>query len=179
MHAGHYALEILIDLLEYRQADPRHDPHTDDNIRRVGELHADLGHGRTHGAHAVRQHIHGAAAHCAAEEALQLAAHVERVFPVVGGAGRILRERTDEGAVFDARDIVRIGTRVKAPRPEVLIHLQESAAGDHLGAEPVVLFLRPIHPVDRRRLGEFSAIFSTHFCRCSLLLSGSAVSRVL
>ena len=36
-----------------------------------------------------------------------LRAHLERIYPVVGGAGGVLRERADEGAVLDARDVAR------------------------------------------------------------------------
>ncbi len=90
----------------------------------------------------------------AAEQAFQLAAHVEGIFPVVGGAGAIFREGTDEGAVLDARDIVRVGAGVIAARPELLVQLDESAARDHLGAEVIVFFLRTIHPVDGGRLGQ-------------------------
>ena len=46
VHARHDALVVLVDLREHRQADPRHDPHADDDVGRVGELHADLRHRR-------------------------------------------------------------------------------------------------------------------------------------
>ena len=44
-------------------ADARHDAHVDDDVRRIGQLHADLRHRRADRAHAERQHIHRAAAH--------------------------------------------------------------------------------------------------------------------
>ena len=40
------------------------------------------------------------------EEGLELLAHDEGVFPVVGGAGVVLGEGADVGAVFDAGDVV-------------------------------------------------------------------------
>ena len=46
-----------------RAADARHDPHVDDDVRRIGELDADLRHRRTDRSHAEGQHIHGAATH--------------------------------------------------------------------------------------------------------------------
>ena len=76
------------------------------------------------------------------------------------GPARILRKRTDEGAVLDARDIVRVGAGVIAARPQLLVQLDESSARDHLGAEVVVLFLRTIHPVDGCRLGELGHLFN-------------------
>ena len=78
---------VLVDLLEHRQADARHDPHVDHDVRRVGQLHADLRHRRADRTHAERQHVHRAAAHAAVEKLLQLLAHLKRIDPVVGGAG--------------------------------------------------------------------------------------------
>ena len=72
VHAGHNALKVLVDLLEYRQADAGHDPHADDDIGRIGQLHADLRHRRSNRTHAVREHIHRAAAHGAANKPFSL-----------------------------------------------------------------------------------------------------------
>ena len=126
VHAGHDALLALVDLREDGQADPGHDPHADDDVGRVGELHADLRHRRADRPHAERQHVHRPPAHRAAEQLLQLAAHLVRVFPVVGRARRLLRERADEGAVLDPRDVARVGARVVAARPELLVELDEA-----------------------------------------------------
>jgi hypothetical protein len=159
MHAGNDALDVLIDFAEDGQTDARHDAHVDDDVRRIGELHADLRHGRIDGAHAEREHIHGAAAHGAIKERLELAAHLEGVDPVVGGAGGIARERADEGAIFHAGDVACVRAGVIAPRPEILIELDESAGGDHLGAQRVVLFLRAIDPVDIGGAGKLRHFF--------------------
>ena len=101
-----------------RQADARHDAHVHHDVGRIGQLHADLRHGRTDRAHAERQHVHGAAAHGAVEQPLELPAHLERVHPVVGGAGGVFRKRADEGAVLDARHIAGVGARVVTAGPE-------------------------------------------------------------
>ena len=66
VHAGDDALLVLVDLGEDGRADAGHDAHVDDDVGGVGELHADLRHGRADGAHAEGQHVHGAAAHGAA-----------------------------------------------------------------------------------------------------------------
>ena len=87
MHAGDDALHVAVDLAEDGQADAGHDPHVHDDVRRIGELDADLRHRRADRAHAEGQHIHGAAAHGAAKKILQLLAHLERVFPVIGRPG--------------------------------------------------------------------------------------------
>ena len=76
---------------------------------------------------------------------------VERIYPVVRRTGAVLRQRADERAVFHARDIARVGTRVVTARPQILVQLDEGAAGDHLLAETVVFFLGSIHPMNRWR----------------------------
>ncbi len=48
--ARHDALLILVDLLKHRNADARHDAHVYHDVGRVGELHADLRHGRSRSA---------------------------------------------------------------------------------------------------------------------------------
>jgi hypothetical protein len=98
--------------------------------------------------------IHGAAAHDAVKEALEFPAHFVRVFPVVGGAGGVLGERTDEGAILDAGDIGGVRAGVVAAGPEVLVESRECAAFDHLLAEEVVFFLRAVTPMDGGGLGE-------------------------
>ena len=123
VHAGDDALDVLVDFGEDGSADAGHDAHVDDGVGGVGELDADLRHGRADGSHGVRQDVHGAAAHAAAEERLELLAHDVGVFPVVGGAGVVFGERADEGAVFDAGDVVGGGAGVEAAGPEVFVEL--------------------------------------------------------
>ncbi len=136
--------------------DARHDPHVDDDVGRVGQLHADLRHRRADRAHAERQHVHRAARHAAAEEFLQLAAHLVGVHPVVGRPGVVLRERADERALLDAGHVAGVRSGVVAAGPEIVVQFRERARGDHLGTEPLVLFLRPIHPVHRGGAREFA-----------------------
>ena len=93
------------------------------------------------------------------EELLELAAHHEGVFPVVGGAGVVLGERADEGAVFDAGDIVGGGARVEAAGPELLVEPGEGAGVDQLLAEEVVLVLGAVDPVDGVGLAELGHLF--------------------
>ena len=85
---------------------------------------------------------------------LQRLAHLERVDPVVGRPGGVLRQRADEGALLDARHVAGVRPRVVAARPEVLVQLGERAALDHLRAQGVVLLLRAVHPVHGRRAGQ-------------------------
>ena len=159
VHAGDDALLVLVDLGEDGGADAGHDAHVDDGVGGVGELHADLRHGRADGAHGVGQNVHGAAAHAAAEELLELLAHDEGVFPVVGGAGVVFGEGADEGAVFDAGDVVGGGAGVEAAGPELLVEAGEGAGGDELVAEVVVFGLGAVDPVDGVGLAEVGHLF--------------------
>src|SRR5439155_15956514 len=68
MHAGNNAFLVLINLCIDGETDARHDAHVDDDVWRVSELHTDLGHWRTDGPHAERQHIHCSAAHGTVEK---------------------------------------------------------------------------------------------------------------
>ena len=177
VHAGDDALVVLVDLGEDGSADAGHDAHVDDGVGGVGELDADLRHGRADGAHGEGQDVHGAAAHAAAEERLELLAHDEGIFPVVGGAGVVLGERADEGAVFDAGDVVgrRSGRRssrarasrrgvVKVPASTSLSQRQSFSA-----SEPSTQWMAAGW--------ERSAIFSTQRMRCLLVVGGVAVGR--
>ena len=84
------------------------------------------------------------------KQLLQLAPHLERIFPVVGGAGAIFGERADEGAVLNAGHIARVGTGIKAAGPLLLVEASERAAGHQLVAKLVVLFLGAVDPMNRR-----------------------------
>jgi hypothetical protein len=111
MHAWDDAFEVAIDQLEDLLADPRHDPHVHDDVGRVGELDADLRHGRADRAHAERQHIHRAPLHAAAEKTFQCLPHGEGIDPVVRRAGGLLRERADERSSTRATSLASLRAR--------------------------------------------------------------------
>ncbi len=160
VHAGDDALFVFVDFGEDGGADAGHDAHVDDGVGGVGELDADLGHGRADGAHGVGKDVHGAAAHgCRGRGLLELLAHHVGVFPVVGGAGGVFGERADEGAIFDAGDVVGGGAGEEAAGPELFVELGEGAGVDELVAEEVVLGLRAVDPVDAVGLAEVGHLF--------------------
>ena len=84
VQAGDHVFFALVDLGKDRSADAGHDAHVDHDVGRVGKLDADLRHGGSDGAHREGEHVHGAAAHGATKKLLELPAHDERIFPVVG-----------------------------------------------------------------------------------------------
>ena len=65
-------MDLLVDLGEDGRADARHDAHVDDDIGGVGELNADLRHGRADRAHGEGKDVHGAAAHGAVKSCLSV-----------------------------------------------------------------------------------------------------------
>ncbi len=111
-------------------------------------MYANAGHGRSDGAHAEGQHVHGAALHAALEELLQTAAHDVWIFPVIGGAGGVARERTDKRAVFDAGNVIRCRAGVVASGPFFLIEAGEGSGINEAIAEEVVFRPGAIDPVD-------------------------------
>ena len=150
---------VLVDLGEDGGADARHDAHVDDDVGGVGEFDADLRHGRADRPHGERKDVHGAAPHAAGEELLDPLAHDIGVFPVVGGAGVVLGERADEGALLDARDIGGRGAGIETAGPLLIVEREEGAGLDQLVAEEVVLLLSAGDPVDALGLGEFGHLF--------------------
>ena len=105
-----HELTILTERLQYAGADPSHNVHVGDDVRRVGNLYADLRNRGTDWAHAVGDHIHRAARHGTGIEPLQLLSHLGGIFPIIRGAGIVLAERADESPVLHARHIAGVGT---------------------------------------------------------------------
>jgi hypothetical protein len=138
----------------HRAAHARHDAHVDRHVRRIGQFDADVGDRRTERAHRKRHHVHRAAAHAAVEQAVERGAHFGRGHPVVGRAGVFLLFAADEGAVFHARHVGRIGAGQVAVRALGIVQLFHGAGGDHLGAQAVILFLGTVAPVDTVGLGQ-------------------------
>ena len=115
---------FALDPRQRRGAHAGHDPHVGDDVRRIGDLDAATRQRRIDRAHAVRDHVHRAAAHAAGEQLVHLLMAVGRRHPVVVGAGIVLVAGADEGEVLDAGDIVG----VRAVQPAVRMGPGHSAA---------------------------------------------------
>ena len=159
VETGNDAFLVFVDLGINGCADAGHDAHVSDGVGAIGELDADLRHRGADGAHGEGHDVHGATAHAAAEEGLELTAHAVRIFPVVGGPGVVFGERADESAVFDACDVVGGGASVEAAGPFCFGEPGEGACVDECVAEAGVLFLRAVEPVDGLRLTELGHLF--------------------
>ena len=142
-----------VDELERRRTHPRHDPHVDHDVRRVGDLDAELRDRRSQRAHRERDDVHGAAAHGAGEQSLELGAHLGRVAPVVGRAGVLVADRADERTVLDAGDVARVRAGQERVRTQGRVEPDEGAGLDEEGRQAVPLLLgavAPLHAVGLR-----------------------------
>ena len=127
-------------------AHPRHDAHAQDDIDRIGNFKADLGQRRVRRAHDVGHDEHGAPAHRALQHAVQLAVDRRRLSPVVGRAGFLFRRRADEGELFDARDIVRVGTMQITTGIFLLVELDQYSLPAGFAEQVLVLRLGTVAP---------------------------------
>ena len=125
-----HELAVGAEHVERALAHAGHDPHARRDVRRVGELDADVRDRRAERPHRERDHVERAAAHRARVEAQHLGAHLGRVAPVVGGAGVVSALAADEGAVLDAGDVAGIAARVEAVRPRRRVDRIERARLD-------------------------------------------------
>ena len=145
---------VLADLVEGSLAHAGHDAHVHDDIRRVGDLDAELRDARADGAHRERHDVHGAAAHRPVEQALEGAAHLTGLRPVVRRTGVDLLLRADEGAVLDSGDVARAGAGEEGVRANLGVEPDERAGIDHQLSQARPLILGSIAPHDAIRLRE-------------------------
>ena len=131
-----------------------HDALVDHHIGGVGDLDADVGDGRADRPHAEGDDVEGAPAHAALELPLHDLRHLARRHPVVGGAGLLLAPGADEGPVLHPRHVARMGARQEAVGAQFRVEADEGAALHHLVAQPVILGLRAVAPVDALRLAQ-------------------------
>jgi hypothetical protein len=145
--------------VERRLSHARHDPHVDDDVGAVGDLHADLAVGRGDRPHDVRHHVHGAVLHGALEQRADLLLRVGGRHPVVVGAGVFLLAGAHEGEVLGARDVGRIAAVQVAAGIALVVELRERARREHLLDQARVLGLGAVAPDDVLRAGEAGGFF--------------------
>jgi len=153
MDAGHESA-VATQHVEDALAHAGHDAHVGHHVGAVGQFDADVGDGGTQGAHGEGHHVQGAALHGALEEAIQRFPHLGRFFPVIGGARIFLLGATDEGAVFHPGHVGGIRAGQVGAGALFLVEAGQHARFHHLIAQPVVLFLGTVGPVDGFRLGQ-------------------------
>ena len=121
---------------------------------------------RTEWPHAERDYVHCSPAHAAVEQATQRLLHLLGMNPVVGWSSIGLAQGADEGPVFDAGDVARVGAGQEAVRAFLRVEPDERAGLDHLLAQAIVLRLRAVAPVDLVGLTQRNHLFdpSAQFC---------------
>jgi hypothetical protein len=127
---------------------PGHDPHGHDDVRRVGELDADVGLVRPERPHRERARRTSCGRPSPPEQARpspRASPRARQLF--VGPASR--SARADERAVLHARHVRRVRPRQVGARALGLRQAPERARVDELLAQPVVLLRRSVAPVDR------------------------------
>ena len=151
---GRDEVATLANLLECRGTHARHDLHVDHDVRRVGELNAELRDVRAERAHGEGDDVHRATAHGSGEEAPEDALHLDGIHPVVGGPGIGFVLRADVGAALDACDVTGVGSREEGIRAQLRIESDEGAAVHHLGGETLPLRIGAVAPDDLVGLGQ-------------------------
>ena len=144
------------DALERRAAGARHQDHVDDHICTIGDLDTAARVRRVDGAHAVGHHIERAALHAALEELAHLGVGLGGRHPMVVRTGVFLVGGADEGQVFDACDIRRMRAGEEAVGEVLVVELLELAARLQLGDQLTVLRVRPLDPMQLRRLRQLA-----------------------
>jgi hypothetical protein len=120
---------------------------------------ADLGEGRANRPHEIRNHVEGAAAHGTAAKGLEFLIHLPGSGPIVGGACFVAHFGANVGALFDAGDVVGIGTVVIAAGKFLLVEFDENAHLDGLRGEKLLFRFRAVTPEHAVWLAEFGFAF--------------------
>ena len=157
MQAGH-ELAVVTDYLERPFPHPRHDPEADGHVRRVGDLHADVGDGRAERTHREGHDVHRAPLHAPLEERRESLTELVWVEPVVVRPGVLFLRRGDVCAALDAGDVAHVGVCPVAVGAFRLGQARERPLIDEELAQPVVLGRRPVAPFHARRLGQGSDV---------------------
>ena len=155
MHARHEVTVCTQHVID-RFAHARHDAHVNGNIRRVGQLDADVRNRRAQRAHGKWHNVQCAALHATGEQTAERRTHLLWRHPVIGRACVFFVLRTNISAVFYARYIRWVGVGQITVRALGRIEFFHRAGCDHLAAQTIIFFLRAIAPDDACRLRQRS-----------------------
>ena len=160
---GRDPLLTFVDQIHGRSAHASHDPHVHDNIRRVGDLDAQLRDGSTNRAHRERDHVHGATLHGTIELLVKDFFHFLRVRPVVCGSSVLFLFGADERTRLNAGHVRRLGARKERVGTLLIVQTSEHACFDHEVGQAIPFFFgtidklnffgfcqsgNPAHPLD-------------------------------
>ena len=140
VHAGD-EVTVFSQKAVHGAAHPGHNAHIHGHIGRVSQLDADVCDRGAERPHAEGDHVHRAPTHATVKQVTQDLLHLLGVNPVVGWSGIGLAQGADEGPVFDAGDVTRVGACQEAVGPFRGVEPDESAGLDHLLTQAIVLLL--------------------------------------
>jgi len=146
---------VLFDAFQGRFADARHEIHVRDDVSAVRDLDAAARVGGVDGPHAVRDHVHRAAAHATREARLHEVFGFRGRLPIVVRPGVDLIARADERQVLDACDVLGIGAVQIAAGVGRLVELEERATVEHLVEQLAIFWFGALAPVDPVGAGQF------------------------
>ena len=149
-------LAAAAELLQDGRADVGHDPHVQDDVDAVGQLHADLAEGRADGPHRKGDHVHLPPPHRTLEDLARAAIAFLGRHPVVGRAGILAQRAADERQVFGPRHVVDGRAVIETAGKFLLIQQGHFARLHGLLREAIFFFLRPVDPNNRIRLAQTS-----------------------
>ena len=133
---------VLPSSSQRRRAHPGHDPHLDHDIRRVGELDAELGDRRAERAHRERHHVHGAAAHRPGEQLREARPASAPGRASCSSARRPPPSGADERAVLDPGHVAgrsgpeTVRPQLRVQREKVPASTSRDVSRSHSSAEP-------------------------------------------
>ena len=157
MNAGN-ELAVRTENVKNRIADAGHDMHVDHNVSGVRDLNADLGDIGTDRSHGERDDIHGSAMHAAFVESRHLGFEFLGINPVICGACIFFLLGSNESTGFDTRHVGRIASEENAVGTQFAVQAGRKTGFDHFIAEPVILCVRTVTPVDGVRLAELGPL---------------------
>ena len=137
-----------------------HDAHGHNNVRRVGDLNAELGDGATQGTHGEGNHVHGATLHGTRELLVQGGLHFLGVCPVVGRTCILFLLTADEGTRFNTRNIGGLRASKEAVGALLFVELGEHATLDHFRGQAIPLLLGAISKLHAIRGGQLCNLSS-------------------
>jgi len=133
----------------------RHQFHINDDIRRIGKLHAELRNRRANRSHTKRHDIHRSAFHRTVEFRRKRLLHFLRSHPVISRSGIAFGETANISSIFDTRHIRRMRTRQKRIRTLFRVEANECSGLHHFFAQAIIFSLRTVAPNDFVRFAKF------------------------
>jgi len=131
-----------------------HNAHVRNDICRIGDFDADIGHGRADWPHGEGDDVHRASAHTAVKKRGEDRLHLFWVHPVVGRTSFYLAAAADKGAVLDAGHVAWVRACKEGVGAFFGVEGYEGSRSDERLADGVVFFFGAVAPIDKIGLAQ-------------------------